>query len=176
MFFLQIQFVNTITANNKKLTNYKIYKIDKLYLQSKLHYNIMSVLNKPLVMSSMLFVTNVLHTHKKRRRSYAVSFVILTLTSSVNHAINTTDESQRHVYKSKLLVLIDHLAILGVVAVGVYNLKKISKHHKITSLLCCALCFLIYITSSMGSKGSSRAHLFLHIVASIGHHIIMNGI
>lgn len=125
--------------------------------------------------SSFIFLTNCIFAFSKRRLTYALAFYTLTMTSIVVHGI----------YTSVATIFLDRLAILNIVMLGSYYL--ISESRPSLALYCCiALTFLVvvgtyfygYFTNqfcfSVNKETASYCNSFIHVVSSLGHHLIIS--
>ena len=126
----------------------------------------------PMFFSSFLFLTNVLIAYNYNYFLYSILFFGLFISSIIVHSNDTP-----------LTNLIDKISIVTVVSYGGYMF--ISKRPSLIKTIPIVLMFLgvIYIymygyyTNSFcfhEDKLTSRTyHLLMHLISSVGHHIIM---
>jgi len=124
--------------------------------------------------TSFIFLTNCLFAFSKRRLTYALAFYTLTMTSIVVHGI----------YSSLATVILDRLAISNIVMLGSYHLLKTRPSRPV--LCCIASTFIIvawtyfygYFTNqfcfSTNLETASYCNSFIHVVSSLGHHLIIS--
>ena len=122
--------------------------------------------------SSLLFLTNVIHLQYKDDYVYTIIFSGLTLTSVIYHQT-----------KTKFWYVFDKIATYCIVIKGghvlfVHNEYNISSIITILLfLLVCHIYFYGYLKSlysfDRNKKISEKYHSLLHLIASIGHHIII---
>ena len=132
------------------------------------------ITSNPLIFSSLFFLTNALVAFLKEYYLYALFFLVLTITSLIFHTNN-------NIYTN----LIDKIAILLVVIYGAYLLfQKMCAKHALTCfiiILTFLLAVYLYIYGytnktycfSEDSYVSSAYHSILHLISSLGHHLII---
>jgi hypothetical protein len=129
--------------------------------------------------SSLIFLTNVAHNLFYENYLYAAAFMLLTITSLIHHA-NTT----------KLTYVFDKLACIIVVLYGGYffynkclNIKKPIQYVYATIIIITFLLtlFLYYYgfqckhyCFSLDDNVAQFYHVLMHMVSSLGHHLIIN--
>jgi cation transport ATPase len=135
------------------------------------------------ILSSFIFLTNVLAGFYFKKYLYAFLFLLLTLTSIIHHSS-----------KTKLTNLLDKCVLYSVIFYGGYkfftdlrstiktpqfDLKSIIKYIfiVITFLSVVYLYSYGYLTSNYvfhsEYKMSQLYHVLMHIISSLGHHIII---
>ena len=116
-----------------------------------------------LVYSSLIFITNILSTWYYGYSFYSALFCCLTLTSIFFHSYGC-------------LGYLDKLMILGITLHGIYVMyQKPSDEFPLilaTFIIVCILYGDITQELCFGSEGD-RYHAILHIISSIGHHLIL---
>jgi hypothetical protein len=130
--------------------------------------------SNPLILSSLFFLTNALVAFLKEYYLYALFFLVLTITSLVVH-------NNDNMYTN----LVDKIAILPVVIYGGYLLfQKMCAKHAVTCfliILTFLLAVYLYIYGYMNkmycfSEDKAIAytyHYILHLISSVGHHLII---
>ena len=113
-----------------------------------------------LVLTSLLFLTNVLHAIIKNRTYYSVSFLGLTCTSVWYHYDGKYDNRNVYIY--------DQIAILNVVLNGAYQLIGQTMSDIYLPVICFILTCITY-------KLQFR-HEIIHLLSIFGHHCIILGI
>jgi cation transport ATPase len=135
------------------------------------------------ILSSFIFLTNVLAGLYFKQYLYAFLFLLLTLTSIIHHSS-----------KTKLTNLLDKIALYCIIFYGGYkfyehytnttktsqfDIKTITKYVLIvaTFLSVVYLYFYGYLTNNYvfhsEYKTSQLYHCLMHIISSLGHHIII---
>ncbi len=126
-----------------------------------------------LILSSFIFITNVLSTLYNKQYFYSFLFGCLTLTSLIYH-YNT------NIYTN----ILDKIFILAIVFYGgyvLYNKIPTDKYIKILLILLSFLCCIFFFFYGYYVKDycynpdkyiGNNYHCMLHIIASIGHHLI----
>lgn len=135
------------------------------------------------ILSSFIFLTNVLAGLYFKQYLYAFLFLLLTLTSIIHHSS-----------KTKLTSLLDKIALYSIIFYGGYkfykhyanttktsqfDIKTITKYILIvtTFLSVVYLYSYGYLTSNYvfhsEYKTSQLYHCLMHIISSLGHHIII---
>jgi aminopeptidase-like protein len=126
-----------------------------------------------LILSSLIFITNVLSTLYKKYYFYSFLFACLTITSLIFHYNN-------NIYTN----ILDKIFILAIVLYGgnmLYN--KTTSDNKlnvlliITSFLSCIFLFFYgYCVKDYcynpNKYIANKYHCMIHIIGSIGHHLI----
>lgn len=132
------------------------------------------ITSNPLILSSLFFLTNALVAFLKKYYLYALFFLVLTMTSLIFHNYDT-------VYTN----FVDKIAILSVVIYGGYLLfQKMCAKHAFTCfliILTFLLAIYLYIYGYMNkmycfsedSCEGSAYHSILHLISSLGHHLII---
>jgi hypothetical protein len=132
------------------------------------------ITSNPLIFSSLFFLTNALVAFLKKYYLYALFFLILTITSLIFHSNN-------NVYTN----LIDKIAILLVVIYGGYLLfqKMCAKYATTCFLIILTFLLVVYLyiygymnkmyCFSEDSSVSNAYHSILHLLSSLGHHLII---
>lgn len=126
-----------------------------------------------LILSSFIFITNVLATYYKKYYIYSFLFTCLTITSIIFHSNN-------NIYTN----IIDKIFILAIVLYGGNMLyKKTTSDNQfnvfiiIFTFLCCVFFFFYgycvkdYCYNPDICVGNNY-HCMLHIIGSLGHHLI----
>jgi len=133
----------------------------------------MEVFSSLLVVSSFIFITNVLLTFYKRYYIYSFLFCCLTITSVLSHYTNDS-----------YVKIIDKFFILAIVLYGGYLVcKKTTMNNQakvliiiITFLICVFLFYYGYLVNDYYFNPDKyireKYHFILHIISSIGHHFI----
>jgi len=174
---------NSINRNsiNRKRRG-KIYRKIKKNLREKKYrkninrkkINFFSIIKKLLVLSSFVFITNIITAILYKDYIYSFIFIGLTLTSILYH-------SNRNIYTN----ILDKIAILSVVSYGTYNFyNKYNSDNSIylsivvvLFLIICFFYFYGYLTKQYCFNNdlyiANRFHCLLHLISSIGHHIII---
>lgn len=137
----------------KKRTKNKLPKVkDEILISS--HQPEKKYLS-PLFFSSFCFITNVISTFEKKYYLYSFFFSMLTITSLIHHSNYT-----------ELTSIIDRCSIMLVVLYGGYTLYN-NKNNAIVKGIT-VVCFLLpeYCVSN-------NYHILLHLIGSIGHHLII---
>jgi len=126
-----------------------------------------------LFYSSFLFITNILSALIHEYYTYALLFMILTITSVLYHST-----------KYFLIKILDKCAVLAVIVYGtwlVYNKLTIDNIiNIIIVVLFFLLCIMLYFYGYFHTKYcydpntyiSDQYHCRLHILGSFGHHFI----
>jgi hypothetical protein len=134
------------------------------------------------ILSSFIFLTNVLAGLYFKKYLYAFLFFLLTLTSIIHHSS-----------KTKLTNLLDKIALYSIIFYGGY---KFYEHYATTSTstkdLTIIIKYLLIVTTFLSVvylysygyltnnyvfhseyKTSQLYHCLMHIISSLGHHIII---
>ena len=130
--------------------------------------------------SSLVFLTNVAHNLFYENYFYAAAFMFLTITSLFYHSHMT----------SKLIYVIDKIAIIIVVLHGSYffyikcfDIQKPIEYFYATTIVIMFLStlFLYYYgfqcqkyCFSLDIDVAQFYHVLIHIISSVGHHLITN--
>jgi hypothetical protein len=127
-----------------------------------------------LLVSSLFFITNVATAYFNEYYLYSGLFALLTITSLTYHS-----------NKNNYTYIIDKTAIILIVAYGAYMLyNKFNSDIFLnfimilsTLLACVYLYYYGYITSQYcfcdDDCISQKYHFILHVIVSIGHHLII---
>ena len=114
--------------------------------------------------SAFFFLTNVLMCVYFQDYLYATLFFILFITSIIVHGFIY------NIYKN----ILDKLAILLVVSYGGYTMYKKCNPTTINLLtLLVNICFISTIYIYISKQYSINLHVLLHLLSSIGHHLIL---
>ena len=125
--------------------------------------------------SSFIFLTNSLFALSKKQYTYSLAFYTLTITSAVVHGICYTFGT----------MILDKIAISSVVILGANRLISIYNKLSIGYLLCIISTFISaffiyyygYITNQFcfdeHKITSNLSNSLIHIISSVGHHIII---
>ena len=136
-------------------------------VRNKLH-------NPFLISSSLVFITNIITAYYKQQYFYSSLFFLLTITSVFFH-------SKSNIYYN----LIDKISIFSVFYYGSYQLsRKISYENTPVIILIVAsflatiyLYFYGFLVSEYcfhkDKQIGDRYHALLHLIGSIGHHLII---
>ena len=134
------------------------------------------------ILSSFIFLTNVLAGLYFKKYFYAFLFLLLTLTSIVHHSS-----------KTKLTNLLDKIALYSIIFYGAY---KFYEHYANTTTstkdLTIIIKYILIVTTFLSVvylysygyltnnyvfhseyKTSQLYHCLMHIISSLGHHIII---
>ena len=134
------------------------------------------------ILSSFIFLTNVLAGLYFKKYLYAFLFLLLTLTSIIHHSS-----------KTKLTNLLDKIALYSIIFYGGY---KFYEHYATTSTstkdLTIIIKYILIVTTFLSVvylysygyltnnyvfhseyKMSQLYHCLMHIISSLGHHIII---
>lgn len=120
-------------------------------------------------LSSLLFISNIIHLWQKNESRYLMSWVILCLSSIIYHQT-----------KNKYILIIDKLAIYNVTCNGLicylkYEIELTQRALIILTFICVNyLYFIGYIYSKFiyDKKHGSRYHVLMHFIGCVGHHLI----
>ena len=139
-----------------------------------------------LFYSSLLFSTNTISTFYKRYYIYSFFFVALTMTSLLVHTHNNNNNNQYITYDQALII--DKAAIAAVIAIGGYTFYKkccnISRFSFIfvKIIIITTFLFVIYLYCYgwcvqdycfyKEKDIANEYHMLLHLVSSLGHHLI----
>lgn len=142
-----------------------------------------------LIASSLLFITNALAAFYKQYYLYGSLFVVLTTSSVVFHSRVLTPPPHYFTHEFFILLpnIIDKLAILSVVFYGgrmLYTKQSDPESNTIvgaiivfTLLFCIGVYYYGYICNKycfdQDPNIGNEYHALLHIIASIGHHMII---
>jgi len=152
-----------------------------------------------LVFSSLVFITNVITALYKSDFIYAALFALLTATSIAFHSkkchvkcsalLGEYSNTYRYALASNFAVaILDKLAIYSIVCYGFWSLYNLNLESNMGSylwrgLILSTFCFCIWIyyygyTEKQfcfhpNKKTSNHYHALLHMVGSIGHHMII---
>lgn len=126
--------------------------------------------------SSLLFYTNHVAAFLKGKTEYAYSFYLLTCTSLLVHGI----------YDCTITNLIDKLAIFQIVTIGGYyfmkNINIMPVFYKISTVLTFVAVIIIYNYGYMTNQWCfgpdieyrHLCHSSIHVLSSLGHHLIVS--
>ena len=126
-----------------------------------------------LYFSSLVFITNAISTCYKEYYVYCVLFLFLTTTSIIFHQTN-----------NEYFRIVDKIAILCVVFYGGYMLYKNMSKEKYAKIILIVITFLItiflyyygFLTKQYCYDPEKCIgdlyHALLHVISSIGHHLI----
>ena len=120
-----------------------------------------------LIYTSLLFISNALHAFYKQRFLYCLLFIFLTFTSVLFYSLP-------NIYTKYF----DKLAILFVVSYGAFLLyfKNTFQQFVISLTFLCTVFFYFFgfLTQSFcfGPDGE-QYHAALHVISSLGHHLIL---
>ena len=136
--------------------------------------NILNDKPRILLLSSLIFVTNILTAYYCEKYFYSFLFFILTITSLIVHY-------EDNYYTN----FIDKIAVSSIVLYGGYVLcNKMNKEnlfHSSIIVITFLLCIYLYIYGFIFKKycfcyekcTSQKYHFIMHIISSIGHHFII---
>jgi hypothetical protein len=129
--------------------------------------------NKILLYSSCIFITNIISAYYKRDYIYATAFIALTITSVIYH------------YNSNIYTnILDKIPILTIVLYGSHSLqyKTVAGVNNIgLGFIIATFLSTIYLYGygycihhyCFHPEYGNHYHALLHIISSIGHHIII---
>ena len=156
------------------ILNDKKYKIKKTQKRKRKRKSKKSI----LVISSLIFITNIFTAIYKKDYLYATLFSILAVTSLMFHSNKN----------NKLIMLLDKTAISLVVFYGGYVFYNLNLQSTIYShlwrgfiLSTFLFCILVYYYGYIEHKFcfhsnktiGNQYHAMLHFIGSIGHHMII---
>lgn len=163
------------TKNKKKTINTKPKTQKENHKHKTKTQNQHPIQHNLLFFSSFIFITNAITAYYKNDIPYCILFASLTATSLTVH---TND----NVYTN----IIDKFVITCVVLYGAYRLtNKISPETQIFTLFLIVLTFLsnilLYLYGYYSNQFcfhpqkyiADQYHYYLHVLGSIGHHLIM---
>ncbi len=124
--------------------------------------------------SSLFFLTNAFHALMIGEYLYGILFILLTMSSFVYHLKPTQDKQ-----------IIDKIFVYMVVAYGGYKLYKNFIYQN--TFLIIALFLSTVVLYHIGKETNTMCfhpdetiqqyyHVFMHFLASLGHHLIINGV
>ena len=126
-----------------------------------------------LILSSFIFITNVLATYYKKYYIYSFLFACLTITSIIFHSNN-------NIYTN----IIDKIFILAIVLYGgnmLYKKTTSDNHFNVFIIIFTFLCCVFFFFYGYCVKDycynpdicvGNNYHCMLHIIGSLGHHLI----
>lgn len=127
-----------------------------------------------LILSSLVFITNVVSGIFTQDYLYSLLFALLTITSVSVHSNNTI-----------FINVIDKLVILAIAIYGAYVFyNKITSDKWITGVIVLLSCFIVIYLYIYGYHAKNYCfhnekyvaelyHCMMHVVGSFGHHLIM---
>jgi hypothetical protein len=127
-----------------------------------------------LVWTSLYLLTNSIVAYHRDYMLYAFLFLFLTITSVVNHATH-----------HPLINSIDKMAVYAVAIYGAYHIYSRSSWNQLLMLLVIISTFLVtLVLYEYGLRHSKYCfdpdpllsqmyHGYMHIIGSIGHHLVM---
>jgi len=127
-----------------------------------------------LVLSSLVFITNIISAFLCKKYTYSFLFVILTITSLVYHSNN-------NIYTN----IIDKIGILLIVVYGAITLYNKTHTNKFIFIITVIILFLLtnflyiygYFTKQLCFNNEicigNNYHSLLHYLSSFGHHLII---
>jgi len=124
-----------------------------------------------LTVSSLVFLTNILSTWYRGKSVYCLLFCGLSLTSIFFHT-----------YGCPYMCILDKGMIVGIVLYGGYTIYQKSSPHYAAAIVLTFLAtlFLYYYGYCIKNycyhpdkSVSDRYHALLHVISSIGHHLII---
>ena len=110
--------------------------------------------------TSFIFLSNVYHLYNKDDEIYMYSFIMLFLSSILYH------ETYNKSYKK-----IDALFVINIIFQGGYRTFIINNYTIYTNYT--IICFILTLYSYNFKKNNSCNHSCIHILSSIGHHMII---
>ena len=126
--------------------------------------------------TGLLFVTNAVHAATREAWVYATAFAALAATSFLLHS-KPADAADR-----QLFWWIDQLALWCVILIGAYYWQR-GDRNWIPIALVSSVALMWYgghltesFTFSPDATIAKPAHGVLHVISSIGHHVILSGI
>ena len=157
-----------IMKNEGKIKKRKIKKRKRIKKERKSYFK------NSLVLSSLIFVTNMLTALIYKYYLYSFLFALLTLTSVMYH-------STRNLYTN----ILDKIGIFLIVSYGTYNLYKKPNDYKFLFVITVVLLFLItnvlyiygYFTKQFCFHRElcigDKYHSLIHCISSVAHHLII---
>ena len=127
-----------------------------------------------LVLSSLIFITNVINAFIYKQYVYSYLFIFLTITSLIYHS-NT----------NKYTNILDKIGIFLIISYGTYNLHNNFHINKFIIVSIIFILFLLtiflyvygYHTKQFCFNGEicigNKYHCFLHCISSLAHHLIL---
>jgi hypothetical protein len=127
-----------------------------------------------LVLSSLIFITNVINAFIYKQYVYSYCFIYLTITSVIYHS-NT----------NKYTNILDKIGIFLVISHGTHNLHNNSNINNFISVCVIFILFLLtiflyiygYYTKQLCFNNQicigNKYHCYLHCISSAAHHLII---
>ena len=136
------------------------------------------LVNKVLIISSLVFITNALSASHKQYYLYAFLFTLLTITSLLTHSDHGT-----------FINILDKLVIAAIVIYGGKMLYEKQNQPNSNIMLGIAIIitflFVVWVyyyghyckkyCFDMDPNISNKWHVIMHLVGSFGHHLIILG-
>lgn len=117
--------------------------------------------------TSLLFGTNALHAHSKGLRLYALAFLMLMLSSVINHSTPQSSQSK------KFILSCDYACIVFVVLVGQHYTFAMKNKRMMAVALALALSVALLHLNFLFQRVDF--HEWVHVLSSLGHHVVMHG-
>jgi len=164
-----ISYMDSINSDNKSISDLAATPPQEPIVC----INISETTNKILLYSSCIFITNIISAYYKQDYIYATAFVALTTTSLIYHY-------NSNIYNN----IIDKTAILSIVFYGLYRLRS-KTAGGVNNIVLGFVFFTFFLTIYLYGYGyltnnycfhpttGNYYHACLHIISSIGHHIII---
>jgi hypothetical protein len=166
--------INKLRKRRKNIKHIKNKRRPKRYIVIPLRKRIKDKGFKILVLSSLIFITNIITSFVYKRYLYLCLFIFLTLTSVIYHS-NTNNYTN----------ILDKIGIFLIVSYGTYNVYTNFHVNKCINISIIFLLFLLtmflyiygYLTKQFCFNKQlcigNKYHSLLHCISSLAHHLII---